>query len=316
MRKTVRKNQGITLIALVITIIVLLILAGVAIAMLSGENGILKKAAEAKTNTETASQREEERLASMELQTYLITENKKTKAAYGYISNIEEGEKVSELLNDFPKDQYIVCDKDGNKLGNNESLATGMTLRDNSGNKKGMIIIFGDINGDGAINIEDASYALGVTNGGSIDVGFGQDCFKIAGDVNRDGVVNGEDAKIMQFHKTEGGIPIDQSQPIRDPNTIKLYTRQCLIDDKIEGFPESYKKEYNKEEQYYSVEIAENELTVETVKGYFKDKEVVLYRYIINEEGTRKKEAITEGAIVDGTYVMIDKTVCLYFNIK
>lgn len=39
------KNQkGITLIALVITIIVLLILAGVAIAMLSGENGILTKA--------------------------------------------------------------------------------------------------------------------------------------------------------------------------------------------------------------------------------------------------------------------------------
>ena len=311
-----KKNQGITLIALVITIIVLLILAGVAIAMLSGENGILRKAAEAKTSTETASQREEERLASMELQTYLITENKKTKAAYGYISNIKVGEKVGELLNDFPKDQYIVCDKDGNKLGNDESLATGMTLRDNSGNKKGMIIIFGDIDGDGYINLSDAGYAANVVSGGSTDVGFGEDCFKIAGDVNRDGVVNGEDAKIMQFHKTEGAIPIDQSQPIRDPNTIKLYTRQCLIDDKIEGFPESYKKEYNKEEQYYSVEIAENELTVETVKGYFKDKEVVLYRYIINEEGTRKKEAITEGAIVDGTYVMIDKTVCLYFNIK
>ena len=39
------KNQkGITLIALVITIIVLLILAGVTIAMLTGENGILNKA--------------------------------------------------------------------------------------------------------------------------------------------------------------------------------------------------------------------------------------------------------------------------------
>ena len=47
-----KKNNGITLIALVITIIVLLILAGVAISMLSGENGILKKAAEAKTETE------------------------------------------------------------------------------------------------------------------------------------------------------------------------------------------------------------------------------------------------------------------------
>lgn len=47
------KNQvrGITLIALVITIIVLLILAGISIAMLTGENGILTKADEAKRET-------------------------------------------------------------------------------------------------------------------------------------------------------------------------------------------------------------------------------------------------------------------------
>ena len=38
-----KKNGGITLIALVITIIVLLILAGVSIAMLSGENGLLNR---------------------------------------------------------------------------------------------------------------------------------------------------------------------------------------------------------------------------------------------------------------------------------
>ena len=39
-----RKQNGITLIALVITIIVLLILAGVTIAMLTGQNGILTNA--------------------------------------------------------------------------------------------------------------------------------------------------------------------------------------------------------------------------------------------------------------------------------
>ena len=54
MRETVKmtklksNQKGITLIALVITIIVLLILAGVAISMLSGENGILNQAASAK----------------------------------------------------------------------------------------------------------------------------------------------------------------------------------------------------------------------------------------------------------------------------
>ena len=49
---TKKKNaRGITLIALVITIIVLLILAGVTINALSGENGILKRATQAKSKT-------------------------------------------------------------------------------------------------------------------------------------------------------------------------------------------------------------------------------------------------------------------------
>ena len=53
-RKTIKKNNGITLIALVITIIVLLILAGVTIATLTGENGILTRASEAKEETRGA----------------------------------------------------------------------------------------------------------------------------------------------------------------------------------------------------------------------------------------------------------------------
>ena len=56
-------NKGITLIALVITIIVLLILAGVSIAMLTGENGILTQANDAKTDTEIGEEKEQIRLA-------------------------------------------------------------------------------------------------------------------------------------------------------------------------------------------------------------------------------------------------------------
>ena len=41
-----KNNKGITLIALVVTIIVLLILAGVSIAMLTGDNGILSRASQ------------------------------------------------------------------------------------------------------------------------------------------------------------------------------------------------------------------------------------------------------------------------------
>ncbi len=49
-----KNNKGITLIALVITIIVLLILAGVSIAMLTGENGILTQAQKADDHTAMA----------------------------------------------------------------------------------------------------------------------------------------------------------------------------------------------------------------------------------------------------------------------
>lgn len=54
-----KREEGITLIALVITIIVLLILAGVTIATLTGENGILTKATEAQKNTGISTEKEE-----------------------------------------------------------------------------------------------------------------------------------------------------------------------------------------------------------------------------------------------------------------
>ena len=62
----IKRNNGITLIALVITIIVLLILAGVSIAMLTGENGILTQARNAKDRTEEARVDEENRISDYE----------------------------------------------------------------------------------------------------------------------------------------------------------------------------------------------------------------------------------------------------------
>ena len=64
----VKPNNGITLIALVITIIVLLILAGVTIATLTGENGILTRANDAKEKTEEAEDIEKIKLAITEAQ--------------------------------------------------------------------------------------------------------------------------------------------------------------------------------------------------------------------------------------------------------
>ena len=65
--KSIRKQEkGITLIALVVTIIVLLILAGISISMLTGQNGILNRAAEAKEKTGVAQEDESQKLKGYE----------------------------------------------------------------------------------------------------------------------------------------------------------------------------------------------------------------------------------------------------------
>ena len=63
LKEQLKTNKGITLIALVITIIVLLILAGVTIATLTGDNGILTKAQNAKTQNDKATVKEKVDLA-------------------------------------------------------------------------------------------------------------------------------------------------------------------------------------------------------------------------------------------------------------
>lgn len=73
MRKNLKEKQGITLIALVITIIVLLILAGVSIAMLTGQNGILTQANNAKIEQSHGAVREAISLAYNEWQIELNT---------------------------------------------------------------------------------------------------------------------------------------------------------------------------------------------------------------------------------------------------
>ncbi len=62
------KQKGVTLIALVITIIVLIILAGVAINALVGENGIITQAQRAKDDTEQGKREEQGGLLSLEQQ--------------------------------------------------------------------------------------------------------------------------------------------------------------------------------------------------------------------------------------------------------
>ena len=70
-----KTNKGITLIALVITIIILLILAAISIATLTGENGILKKVNTSKQKTEEATAREKLELSLLSASTLKYTTN-------------------------------------------------------------------------------------------------------------------------------------------------------------------------------------------------------------------------------------------------
>ena len=62
------KNKGITLVAMVITVIVLLLLAGIAIATLGGENGIFEKVKQAKKTQIESEMKEQLTMGLQELQ--------------------------------------------------------------------------------------------------------------------------------------------------------------------------------------------------------------------------------------------------------
>lgn len=162
-----KENKGITLIALVITIIVLLILAGVAISMLSGENGILKKTAEAKTKTEQAQREEEAKLIDMELTTNFLTNKSKYKCSYGYITGFTVNnnnviDTVEDLEKELPDGYKVVLKYEYNKttmggedkiIQDNEKgtkISTGMAIQKN-GETVARTVVFGDVTCNGEI---------------------------------------------------------------------------------------------------------------------------------------------------------------------
>ena len=98
-KKYRNRNSGITLIALVVTIVVLLILAGISIGALTGDNGIIGQAHNAKNDTEYAGWEEQIDLAIID------AENKHREPS---LDDVKE-----ELKNKGVIDDYSQVDKDG-----------------------------------------------------------------------------------------------------------------------------------------------------------------------------------------------------------
>ena len=109
-------NKGITLIALVVTIIVLLIIAGVTISVITGENGIIIQAGKAKEETKIAAAKEK---IDIEVQNSYMTsgkkeyENLKNGLQDLKVSNLPSKEKYPVYLNvdgyDFKIDKAVLC---------------------------------------------------------------------------------------------------------------------------------------------------------------------------------------------------------------
>ena len=77
-----KKQRGITLIALVVTIIILLILAGVSISILSGGEGLITMAKKARLETAIASGKEKIEMELLDLSTERISKGESCTLEY------------------------------------------------------------------------------------------------------------------------------------------------------------------------------------------------------------------------------------------
>jgi len=133
-----KNNKGITLVALVVTIVVLLILAGVSINLVLGNNGIIAKAQEAKTKQAEASENDLEGMSDLEdemdkqLGTYdplkkiptktleeakvdFVKEKTKVEFSDGNVI-IPEGFKIADVPASKVQDGVVIEDKDRNQF--------------------------------------------------------------------------------------------------------------------------------------------------------------------------------------------------------
>ena len=108
------KNRGITLVALVITIIVLLILSGVTILSLNGDNGILRKASEARNNTVDSQIYEQVQMILLESR--MEIENLDQDAIKANVYGKFEREKLKATIEKREAGFVVVCGKYNKKI--------------------------------------------------------------------------------------------------------------------------------------------------------------------------------------------------------
>ena len=111
-KKIFKSTKGITLIALVVTIIILLILAGISIAMLTGNNGVLTQAKSAKENTRVGEVQEKVKLAAQAALTDNLGNGIEKEKFQEELNNMfTQGEQVSLEYDETNKKYTVTVDK-------------------------------------------------------------------------------------------------------------------------------------------------------------------------------------------------------------
>lgn len=105
MNKGIKSGKGVTLTALVITIIILLILAGITISVLSGPNGLIEKAKLATNNTKIAEVKEkvELKLTNLSMETF---EQKKEMATLKDVLKLKD--KDTEIIDAYNETDNVI----------------------------------------------------------------------------------------------------------------------------------------------------------------------------------------------------------------
>ena len=141
MKQKLKRSKGITLISLVVTIIVLIILAGISLYLVLGDNGITEKAKEAKTVTSVATAQENLELLKSKILLdkfeitldYYLEELDKVKEEY-QVDDIEKiDDKTAEIIVDGKYKFTITDEGNGNLKTDYKGEAGGIELSATSG---------------------------------------------------------------------------------------------------------------------------------------------------------------------------------------
>ena len=152
-----KNNKGITLVALVVTIVVLLILAGVSINLVLGDNGIIAKAKEAQRKSAEASQND---LIGMNELAQQLEEQINGSAGGSGAGTKVPAEATAETAPYFPDNTFTK--KEG-------TIDTGLVIQDASGNEYVWVVVPKSLYNNTAYNSNNAKKPSSSTDYANIE---------------------------------------------------------------------------------------------------------------------------------------------------